>query len=189
MNAKFIVIAGTRPLGLRTFDEMIRQVRVTGQKVVITREPGGTPLAENIRTMLNNRMADGDSGVIRKLIAAARIHHEHNVIKPALAREEHVICDSTGYTWLDTFSLSHEGSLIHEGFTREYLRGKPTMLVVLVSKSDNDHLKMIFRNLEETINTGFTPWETTVLYVDPKDPPALEQMLVAMKDHVTLQTA
>ena len=62
-----------------------------GRRVTLTREPGGTPLAEKLRAMvLNDAM---DSLTESLLIFAARRDHLTTVISPALARGDVVLCD------------------------------------------------------------------------------------------------
>ena len=65
--------------------------RAAGRSVTLSREPGGTPLAEKLRAMvLDDEM---DSLTEALLIFAARRDHVTNVIAPALARGEVVLCD------------------------------------------------------------------------------------------------
>ena len=65
--------------------------QVTGRAVTLTREPGGTPLAEKLRVMvLNDNM---DSLTESLLIFAARRDHLATVILPALSRGDVVLCD------------------------------------------------------------------------------------------------
>ena len=65
--------------------------KAAGRNVTLTREPGGTPLAEQLRAMvLNDAM---DSLTESLLIFAARRDHLGRVILPALARGEVVLCD------------------------------------------------------------------------------------------------
>lgn len=65
--------------------------KTAGRAVTLTREPGGTPLAEKLRTMvLNDAM---DSLTESLLIFAARRDHLSTVILPALARGDVVLCD------------------------------------------------------------------------------------------------
>lgn len=65
--------------------------KAAGRAVTLTREPGGTPLAEKLRTMvLNDAM---DSLTESLLIFAARRDHVVNVINPALALGDVVLCD------------------------------------------------------------------------------------------------
>jgi dTMP kinase len=62
-----------------------------GQRVVLTREPGGTPLAEKLREMILHEPMDALSEAL--LVFAARREHVLQVIVPALARGDVVLCD------------------------------------------------------------------------------------------------
>ncbi len=62
-----------------------------GRSVTLTREPGGTPLAEKLRAMVLNDAMDPLTEAL--LIFAARGDHLFGVIKPALARGDVVLCD------------------------------------------------------------------------------------------------
>ena len=65
--------------------------RTQGRTVTVSREPGGTPLAEKLREMVLNDPMDALTESL--LIFAARRDHLRNVIEPALARGEVVLCD------------------------------------------------------------------------------------------------
>ncbi|MFM2428047.1 MAG: hypothetical protein RL707_1874, partial [Pseudomonadota bacterium] len=62
-----------------------------GRVVTLTREPGGTALAEKLRTLILNDAMDALTESL--LVFAARRDHVQNVIRPALARGEVVLCD------------------------------------------------------------------------------------------------
>jgi dTMP kinase len=62
-----------------------------GYKVTLTREPGGTGLAEKLRTLILNDAMDALTESL--LVFAARRDHVESVIRPALARGEVVLCD------------------------------------------------------------------------------------------------
>ena len=62
-----------------------------GQRVTLTREPGGTPLAEQLRTLILNAPMDAMTEAL--LVFAARRDHVEMVIRPALTRGEVVLCD------------------------------------------------------------------------------------------------
>jgi len=69
-------------------------LRAAGVEVVLTREPGGTPLAERIREVLlapGEEQMNPDTELL--LVFAARAQHLAEVIRPALARGAVVICD------------------------------------------------------------------------------------------------
>ena len=65
--------------------------RAQGRTVTVSREPGGTPLAEKLREMVLGDPMDALTEAL--LIFAARRDHLRNVIEPALARGEVVLCD------------------------------------------------------------------------------------------------
>jgi len=65
--------------------------KAQGRVVTLTREPGGTPLAEKLRAMVLDDPMDALTEAL--LIFAARRDHLHQVIEPALARGEVVLCD------------------------------------------------------------------------------------------------
>jgi dTMP kinase len=65
--------------------------RARGADVVLTREPGGTPLAERLRELLLGAAMDGLTEAL--LVFAARRDHLQQVIEPALARGAVVLCD------------------------------------------------------------------------------------------------
>jgi dTMP kinase len=69
-------------------------LRAQGLTVVLTREPGGTPGAEAIRSLLMTGEAERwDARAEALLFAAARADHVARVIRPALERGEWVVCD------------------------------------------------------------------------------------------------
>jgi dTMP kinase len=65
--------------------------RNQGRQVTLTREPGGTALAEQLRDMVLNQAMDPLTEAL--LIFAARRDHLKQVIEPALARGDVVLCD------------------------------------------------------------------------------------------------
>ncbi|MEI7085672.1 dTMP kinase [Pectobacterium versatile] len=97
MNSKFIVIEGLEGAGKTTVRNIVVEtLRSHGVKdVVFTREPGGTPLAEKLRELIKQGMADEkvtDKAEVLMLYAA-RVQLVDNVIKPALANGNWVIGD------------------------------------------------------------------------------------------------
>jgi dTMP kinase len=65
--------------------------KAQGRAVTLTREPGGTPLAEQLRTLVLNDPMDAMTEAL--LVFAARRDHLQQIIEPALARGEVVLCD------------------------------------------------------------------------------------------------
>ncbi|EXF43635.1 thymidylate kinase [Pseudomonas sp. BAY1663] len=95
MNGLFITLEGPEGAGKSTNREYLAgRLRARGLDVVLTREPGGTPLAERIRELLLTP-ADEPMAVDTELLLvfAARAQHLAQVIRPALARGAVVLCD------------------------------------------------------------------------------------------------
>ncbi|HXE21823.1 MAG TPA: dTMP kinase [Rhodoferax sp.] len=88
----FISFEGIDGAGKSTHIEALAAAfRAQGRVVTQTREPGGTPLAEKLRTLVLNDPMDALTEAL--LIFAARCDHLTRVIEPALARGEVVLCD------------------------------------------------------------------------------------------------
>lgn len=88
----FISFEGIDGAGKSThIDGLAVAFKGQGRQVTLTREPGGTPLAEKLREMVLHDTMDSLTEAL--LIFAARRDHLHNVIEPALARGDVVLCD------------------------------------------------------------------------------------------------
>ncbi len=88
----FISFEGIDGAGKSTHIEgLAAAFKAQGRHVTLTREPGGTPLAEKLREMVLHDAMDSLTEAL--LIFAARRDHLHNVIEPALARGDVVLCD------------------------------------------------------------------------------------------------
>lgn len=66
-------------------------LRAAGVQLVSTREPGGTPLGEDLRALLLTRPMHLETETL--LMFAARCEHLHTLIRPALAQGQWVLCD------------------------------------------------------------------------------------------------
>lgn len=91
----FVVLEG--PDGAGKSEQALRlaeRLRLTGRPVTFTREPGGTPLGEQVRAILLDP-AETRRGPLADalLFNAARSQHVSDVIRPALERGEIVVCD------------------------------------------------------------------------------------------------
>lgn len=88
----FITFEGIDGAGKSThIDTVAAAFKAQGRAVTQTREPGGTPLAEKLRAMVLGDPMDSLTEAL--LIFAARRDHLQQVIEPALARGEVVLCD------------------------------------------------------------------------------------------------
>lgn len=92
---RLVSIEGGEGAGKSTVINALRaSLQARGERVVATREPGGTPLAEMIRTLLLDPAHEPASPETELLLMfAARAQHVREVIAPALAAGDWVLCD------------------------------------------------------------------------------------------------
>ncbi len=92
MSGRFITIEGIDGAGKSShIAALAHWLRQHETEVVLTREPGGTPLAESLRELFLHREMDALTEAL--LVFAARRDHLQRVIEPALARGATVVCD------------------------------------------------------------------------------------------------
>ncbi|BBH53408.1 dTMP kinase [Fluviispira sanaruensis] len=93
----FIVFEGGEGVGKSTQIELLfTSLKQQGITCTLTREPGGTPFAEDIRALFKRINAHGDTPLPLTellLITAARAQHIQKVIEPELKKGNHIICD------------------------------------------------------------------------------------------------
>ncbi|PKO62426.1 MAG: dTMP kinase [Betaproteobacteria bacterium HGW-Betaproteobacteria-18] len=128
----FISFEGIDGAGKSThLDALAQAFRARGRVVTLTREPGGTPLAEKLRTLVLNDPMDAMTEAL--LVFAARREHLQQVIEPALSRGEVVLCDRFTDA---TFAYQGGG----RGFDLEILRYLE-QLVQTVKRSESDFVR------------------------------------------------
>ncbi|MGI9204279.1 MAG: dTMP kinase [Woeseiaceae bacterium] len=95
MRGKFITVEGIEGTGKSTnIDFLTEIIEGQGRKVLRTREPGGTPMAEGIRQLLLDHDQEPVPDIAELLLFfASRSLHLQNAIIPALERGEWVVCD------------------------------------------------------------------------------------------------
>ncbi len=95
MSGKFITVEGGEGAGKSTNLALIKTLlEAAGKKVVMSREPGGTPLGETIRgVLLDAKQSRMSSDTELLLMFAARAQHLDEVITPALAAGHYLLCD------------------------------------------------------------------------------------------------
>ncbi|OYU44801.1 MAG: dTMP kinase [Burkholderiales bacterium PBB4] len=92
MRGIFISFEGIDGAGKSThIDGLAQAFRGEGREVTLTREPGGTRLAEQLRNMVLNEAMDPMTEAL--LVFAARRDHVLQVIRPALSQGHVVLCD------------------------------------------------------------------------------------------------
>ena len=102
---RLIAFEGVEGSGKSTQLELLRQiVERRSREVVVTREPGGTPAGERVRALLLDPAVELHPRAEALLFAAARAELVEAVIRPALERGAHVLCDR----YLDS-SLAYQG--------------------------------------------------------------------------------
>ncbi len=94
-RGRFITVEGTEGVGKSSNIAFIQEtLQKAGIEVVVTREPGGTPLGEEVRELLLDHRHTGMSSDAELLLMfAARAQHIEQVIQPALNQGQWVLCD------------------------------------------------------------------------------------------------
>lgn len=93
-NGLFITLEGGEGVGKSTQVGALRNWLVSrGHDIVVTREPGGTPLAESVRDLVLGAEQDVPPLAELLLMFAGRVSHIERVIAPALAAGKTVLCD------------------------------------------------------------------------------------------------
>lgn len=114
MSGRFITFEGIDGAGKSSHIEALAGwLRARGQRVLVTREPGGTELAEALRELVLHRPMDAMTEAL--LVFAARRDHLRTRIEPAMAEGSHVLCDRFTDA---TFAYQGAG----RGFDRDVLR-------------------------------------------------------------------
>jgi dTMP kinase len=126
----FISFEGIDGAGKSTHIERVAALfRQAGRAVVLTREPGGTPLSEKLRELVLHEPMDALTEAL--LMFAARREHLVQVIEPALARGDVVLCDrftdatfayqggGRGFDWQVLLQLERMVQATPEGLLRQ----------------------------------------------------------------------
>lgn len=92
MTGRFITLEGVDGAGKSSHVQFVADtLSAAGRHVILTREPGGTELAEKLRTAILEEPMSATAATL--LIFAARADHVERVIRPALASGSWVVCD------------------------------------------------------------------------------------------------
>jgi len=95
VTGRFITLEGSEGVGKSTNTNFVADlIKAAGHDVIVTREPGGTPLAERLREIALHHDDEPVPAMAELLIMfAARSLHLENLIKPAIAAGRWVVCD------------------------------------------------------------------------------------------------
>ncbi|REJ66659.1 MAG: dTMP kinase [Proteobacteria bacterium] len=134
-EGKFITLEGGEGAGKSTSREFIVEL-LTANKIpfVQTREPGGTPLSESLRSLLLAK--DGTAPSVEAellMVFAARAQHLNEVIEPALAQGQWVLCDR--FT---------DATYAYQGYGRGFDLAAISLLETMVQKDRHPDLTLLF---------------------------------------------
>jgi dTMP kinase len=134
-KARFVTLEGGEGAGKSTLARGLAQrLGGRGESAVVTREPGGSPKAEAIRSaLLDGAVEPYGPFAEAMMFYAARIDHVEKTIKPALARGEWVICDRfADSTRAYQGALGRLDPVLMAGLERVALAGfKPDLTLIL----------------------------------------------------------
>lgn len=133
--APFIVLEGLDGCGKTTQIELLRGFFSSRVPVVTTREPGGTPMAEEIRdTLLKPRHEEVFPDTELCLFFAARYQHIRNFIRPSREKGYLVLCDRFIYSsYIYQVQNKKASSGLFDVLTHHFIKDedKPTLTIVL----------------------------------------------------------
>ena len=152
MKGKFITFEGPEGSGKSTVIKAIKDfLENEGYNILVTREPGGIKIAEDIRSIiLNKDNVEMDAHAEALLFAAARSQHFNEKIKPALEADKIIICDR----FIDS-SLAYQGHARGLGIDNVYNINKFAIgdnlpeLTIFIDVPPEVGLKRVFSNIRK----------------------------------------
>ena len=134
-RAKFITLEGGEGAGKSTSrDFIVSLLEAQNIPFIQTREPGGTPIGENLRDVLLSKKGTAPSVTAELLMVfAARAQHLHEVIEPALRDGKWVLCDR--FT---------DATYAYQGYGRGFELGQIEALETLVQRGRHPDLTLLF---------------------------------------------
>ncbi len=145
-RGRFIVMEGGEGAGKSTHAQFARDwLERRGRRALLTREPGGTPLAEAIRALVLRDWEEGIDGATELLLMfAARAAHLQALIRPALGAGQDVVCDR----FVDaTYAYQGAGRGLRtadiDALAKVVLRGLRPDLVILLDIDPEDGARRV----------------------------------------------
>jgi dTMP kinase len=150
----FITFEGGEGTGKSTQVRLLAaHLSARGADVVQTREPGGSPSAEEIRSLLVTGAADRWSPLAETLLFyAARVEHWRQVIEPALVRGAHVVCDRFADSTMayQCYAGGLDKRLVEQLHQLAMGRAEPDLTIVLDVPVDDGLKRAASRHDDET---------------------------------------
>ncbi len=154
-RGRFVTLEGVDGAGKSTHATWLAdEIATRGHRVTVTREPGGTPLGERLRELLLHTPMHHDTEAL--LMFAARREHVEQVIAPALARGEWVVCDRFTDATYAYQGGGHGVSRAHIAELEQFVHGQcqPDLTVlfdvsIAVSRARLDNARSAGRDLDK----------------------------------------
>ena len=181
MRGRFITLAGGEGAGKTSNLEHIRRrLQEAGKDVVLTREPGGTPLGEEIRTLLlDHRQTAMVDDTELLLMFASRAQHLAELIRPAMAQGKKIVIATPGIPPIYSVTIAFEAE--KQGLFKKYCAD------VSVRTFDNGTAgaRAVFCG---TVYNALAPPPPVVISTENAVPPrhSLADLLAAPPDEVPL---
>lgn len=164
-----IIFEGIDGSGKTTQAKLLAEyLQAQGSLVLLTREPGGTPLAENIRELLLTTKLEAKEQLL--LIVAARFNHYYQQILPALAKGKIVICDRFVFSTLayQGYGMGLDLELIKDIHQQFFLKETKNEVANLRNYSERKNNEAIENENKDHCNYCAIPYLTIILDVVPK---------------------
>lgn len=196
----FITLEGVDAAGKSSHVEALKShlEQTTGKKVIMTREPGGTDLANEIRAIVKTRPMSAATELL--LLNAARQDHIENVISKALQEGHIVLCDRfTDSTYAyqgGAKSFDMDKIAILEQWVQEGLTPDMTLyfdVPLAVSKSRRETRGEASDRMEDAMDANFNALRDVYLEIAKNDPervvtidgtPSLENVRKSVISHI-----
>jgi dTMP kinase len=153
-RGRFITFEGGEGTGKSTQVRLLAlHLTKTAADVLVTREPGGSPSAEEIRSLLVTGAADRWSPLAETLLFyAARVEHWRQVIEPALARGAHVLCDRFADSTMayQCYAGGLDKRVVEELHSLTMKSAEPDLTIVLDMPVDDGLKRAASRHDDET---------------------------------------
>ena len=157
MKGLFITFEGTEGCGKSTQVELLaRRLRALGHRVRTLREPGGTPIGEEIRHTLKHSRANEAMTAEAELLLmnASRAQLVREVIRPALAAGEIVVCDRF-----------YDSTTAYQGYGRQFDLEKVKTIIDFAVGETRPNLTLLLQSRRKSATNGCTPPVRTCRFI------------------------